>query len=59
MFLISKDYMDIYPWYPAVITHMWLDILLPSNSEVISSEKEAQGSQCIQVKGYRKLQDNI
>ena len=39
--------------------HMWLDILLLSNSEDINSEKEAQGSQRIQVKGHRKLQDTI
>ena len=65
MFLISKDYMDIYAGCPAEIPHyinsidMWLDILLPSNSEDIDSEKKAQGSQRIQVKGHRKLQDNI
>ena len=39
--------------------HMWLDIPLPSKSEDINSEKEAQGSQRIKVKGHRKLQDNI
>ena len=38
---------------------MWLDILLPSNSEDIDSEKKAQGSQRIQVKGHSKLQDTI
>ena len=39
--------------------HMWLDILLLSNSEDINSEKEARGSQRIQVKGHRKFRDNI
>ena len=67
MFLISKDYIDIYPGFPAVIPKLALTltkflcgwILLPSNSEHINSEEEAQGSYHIQVKGHRKLQDNI
>ena len=56
------------PWVPCCNSsarcyfnsiHLWLDILLPSNSEDIDSEKKAQGSQRIQVKGHRKLQDTI
>ena len=39
--------------------HLWLDILLPSNSEDINSEMEAQGNLLIQVKGHRKLQETI
>ena len=67
MFLISKDYIDIYSGCPDVIPQLALTliqficgwILLPSNSEDIDSEKEAQGSHRIQVKGHCKLQDNI
>ena len=33
---------------------MWLDILLSSNIEDTNSEKEAKGSQRIQVKGHHK-----
>ena len=55
--------MDIYPGCPAVIPQLAVTltqfILLPSNSEDINSEKEAQGSHRIQLKGHRKLQDNI
>ena len=59
--------MDIYSGCPAVLPQLALTltqficgwILLPSNSEDINSVKEAQGSHRIQVKGHRKLQDNI